>query len=121
MPQADPSSFLPISQPMFHVLLSLGAGDKHGWGILKDVDHRSRGKIRLSPGTLYGIIKRLLDQGLIADSDARPPRVWDDERRRYYRLTELGRRVVRAEVERMEETLALVRDTDWASPDPSQA
>lgn len=110
--QNDPHSFLPLTPAMFHVLVSLADHDKHGWAILKEVAERSGDKVQLSPGTLYGLIKRLLEQGLIAESDQRPPRHWDDQRRRYYRLTELGRRVAQAELERMQAAVreALAKD-----------
>jgi DNA-binding PadR family transcriptional regulator len=105
----DPESFLPLSPAAFHVLLALAGCERHGWAIRKEVAQRTDDRIRLSPGTLYGLIKRLLDQGLIAESDSRPPLEWDDERRRYYALTELGRRVAEADAERMRRAL------EWAS------
>ena len=110
--QIDPQAFLPLTPAMFHVLVSLADHDKHGWAILKEVDERSGGKVQLSPGTLYGLVKRLLEQGLIAESEERPPRYWDDQRRRYYRLTDLGRLVAEAEVERMQAAIreALAKD-----------
>ena len=110
--QIDPQAFLPLTPAMFHVLVSLADHDKHGWAILKEVAERSGGKVQLSPGTLYGLVKRLLEQGLIAESKERPPRYWDDQRRRYYRLTDLGRLVAEAEVERMQAAIreALAKD-----------
>jgi DNA-binding PadR family transcriptional regulator len=94
---------------MFHVLLALAGEDMHGYAILKEVELRTGGKVRLSTGTLYGIIKRLLSDGLIAELRARPAESEDDERRKYYRLTSLGRRVAAAEAERMDEVLAVAR------------
>ncbi len=110
--QIDPQAFLPLTPAMFHVLVSLADHDKHGWAILKEVAERSGGKVQLSPGTLYGLVKRLLEQGLIAESEERPPRYWDDQRRRYYRLTDWGRQVAEAEVERMQAAIreALAKD-----------
>lgn len=94
---------------MFHVLLALAGEDMHGYAILKEVELRTAGKVRLSTGTLYGIIKRLLSDGLIAELRARPAESEDDERRKYYRLTPLGRHVAAAEAERMDEVLAVAR------------
>jgi DNA-binding PadR family transcriptional regulator len=94
---------------MFHVLLALAGEDMHGYAILKEVELRTGGKVRLSTGTLYGIIKRLLSDGMIAELRARPAESKDDERRKYYRLTPLGRQVAAAEAERMDEVLAIAR------------
>jgi len=94
---------------MFHVLLALAGGDLHGYAILRDVEVRTEGKVRLSTGTLYGIIKRLLADGLIVELRVRPPEEQDDERRRYYRLTTSGRQVAAAEAERMDEMVAVAR------------
>ena len=95
--------YLPLTPPAFHVLLSLADGDKHGYAILKEVENRTRGKVILSSGTLYAIIKRLLTDGLIEEIDDRTKH--GDERRRYYRLSAFGREVALAETERMEEML----------------
>lgn len=100
---------LPLTPAMFHVLLSLADGEKHGYAILKEVALRTGGKVQLSAGTLYGIIKRLNEEGWIVESSKRPSAVFDDERRRYYRLTELGRRVAAAEARRLEELLVMAR------------
>jgi DNA-binding PadR family transcriptional regulator len=105
--EADPTSLLPLSPQVFHILLALWQGDQHGYAIMQDVDARTSGKIRLSPGTLYGSIKRMLEQGVIVElSDRERPRGGDDDqRRRYYRLTPFGRKVARAEAGRMTESL----------------
>jgi DNA-binding PadR family transcriptional regulator len=95
---------------MFHVLLALADGGKHGYAILKEVLLRTDGKVRLSAGTLYGIIKRLNEEGWIAESDVRPAASLDDERRRYYRLTDLGRRVAASEARRLEELVDMARN-----------
>jgi DNA-binding PadR family transcriptional regulator len=95
--------YLPLTAPAFHVLLSLADGDKHGYAILKEVEERTGGKVLLSSGTLYAIIKRLLSDGLIEEIDDRTKD--GDERRRYYRLSKFGREVALAETERMEELL----------------
>jgi len=94
---------------MFHVLLALAGDDLHGYAILKEVELRTSGKVRLSTGTLYGIIKRLLNEGLITKLRAKPSEASDDERRRYYRLTTLGRETAAAEAQRMDEVLAIAR------------
>ncbi len=103
----DSSTFLPLRPAVFHVLVALAGTDLHGWGIMKEVSRSTEGAIELSPGTLYGLIKRLLRDGLIEESDQRPPLHWDDQRRRYYALTDLGRLVAEAEAERMRQALDL--------------
>jgi len=102
----DTEPFLPLTSAMFQILLALADGNKHGYAILKDVSRRSEGKIRLSAGTLYGNLARLESAGLIAESSKRPEFSLDDERRRYYRLTDFGREVAVAEARRMEEAIA---------------
>lgn len=102
-------SLLPLTPAMFHILLALADGEKHGYAILKEVARRTEDKVRLSAGTLYGNLARLESAGWIAESARRPQAVLDDERRRYYRLTELGREVAVAEAERMEEALMQAR------------
>jgi DNA-binding PadR family transcriptional regulator len=103
------NSFLPLTPAMFQILLALADGEKHGYAILKEVARRTDSRVRLSVGTLYGNLARLEADGLIAESSRRPEVVLDDERRRYYRLTDLGREVAVAEAERMEEALAQAR------------
>ena len=103
-------SSLPLTPALFHVLLSLADGEKHGYAILKEVEARTDGAVRLSTGTLYGIIKRLLVEGLIVESRRRPASN-DDERRRYYRMTEFGRRVAIAEARRLERMVSVARAT----------
>ena len=97
----------PLTTPLFHVLVSLADEDRHGYAIIKDVEDRTGGDVRLSTGTLYGIIKRLLADGWIAE--ARTRRVDDDERRRYYRLTPAGRDAALAETARLERAAAQAR------------
>ena len=98
----------PLTPAMFHVLLALAGDDLHGYAILKEVELRTAGEVKLSTGTLYGIIKRLLNDGLIIERRERPA-AHDDERRRYYRLTPKGREVAAAEAERLEKVVALAR------------
>src|SRR5260221_3440470 len=99
---------------MFHVLLALAGDDLHGYAILKEVELRTGGKVRLSTGTLYGLIKRLLADGLINELRARPTHAEDDERRRYYRLTNLWRHVALAEAGRNAEMLVGARSRNLA-------
>lgn len=97
----DSAHFLPLPSSSFHVLLVLAEDEKHGYAIMREVERISEGAVRMGPGTLYGTIKRLLDVGLIEESGERPDPELDDERRRYYRITGLGERVVTAEVRRL--------------------
>ena len=97
----DPDSFLPLTPAAFHILLALADGEKHGYGIMQEVAAISDGQIKLGPGTLYGTIKRMVADGWIEESDERPDPELDDERRRYYRLTDLGGKIVRAEAQRL--------------------
>jgi DNA-binding PadR family transcriptional regulator len=92
---------VPLSPPVFHILLALADEDRHGYGIMQDVAHQTGGTLQLGPGTLYGCLKRMLAAGLVEESDERPDPALDDERRRYYRMTRLGKRVVRAEADRL--------------------
>jgi DNA-binding PadR family transcriptional regulator len=101
----DPQPFLPLTPAAFHVLLALADGPKHGYLILKTVAERSQGQVRLSTGTLYGLIKRFLDDELLVEL---PPGD-DAERRRPYRLTPLGREVARAEAQRLESLVSAAR------------
>jgi DNA-binding PadR family transcriptional regulator len=103
-----PDDFLPLKPHWFHVLLSLAADEQHGYGIMQEVLERTGGKVRLWPATLYGTLKRLIDDDLIAESDKRPAAALDDARRRYYRLTPLGRRVLAAESERLEDLVRVI-------------
>ena len=105
----ETQSFLPLTPAMFHILLALADGEKHGYAILKEVARRTGDRVRLSAGTLYGNLSRLEGAGLIAESSRRPEIALDDERRRYYRLTEFGRGVAVAEAERMEEAVVQAR------------
>jgi DNA-binding PadR family transcriptional regulator len=109
MARFDPSAFLPLSPAMFQVLVALADGEKHGYAVIKEVARRTDGKVRLRAGTLYAVLRRFVDDGLVAESDVRPDPALDDERRRYYRLTDRGRAVAVAETRRMAETLAQAR------------
>ena len=112
MSKLDPDAFLPLTPAVFHVLVALAAGEKHGYAILKDVKRRSGGGATLNVGTLYAVLKRLEQDGLIVESDERPDPALDDERRKYYRITEDGATVARAEVKRMEGAVAMARSAN---------
>jgi DNA-binding PadR family transcriptional regulator len=96
-----PQSQLPLTPAVFHILLALADGEKHGYGIMQEVALITDGTMHMGPGTLYGTIKRLLESSLIEESDERPDPALDDERRRYYRLTSFGERVAQAEARRL--------------------
>ena len=99
----------PLTPAVFHILLALADGDKHGYAIMKDVENQTAGRLKLGPGTLYGTIKRLLTAGLIVEVDERPDPKLDDERRRYYRLTALGRRLALEENQRLTQAVKVAR------------
>jgi DNA-binding PadR family transcriptional regulator len=114
-----PDAFLPLKPNVFHVLLSLADDDQHGYGIMQEVLLRTNGKVRLWPATLYGTLKRLTDDDLIAESGDRPAPDRDDARRRYYRLTTLGRRVLTAECRRLENLVSVIRTKRGVKPAPA--
>lgn len=102
----DPTPFVPLAPAPLHIVLALNRGERHGYGIIKEVEYLSDGVIKMGPGSLYGSIKKLVAQGLIEESDVRPDPALDDERRKYYRLTGLGRAVCAAELERLSNLVA---------------
>jgi DNA-binding PadR family transcriptional regulator len=104
-----PQGLLPLPQASFHILVALAEEDRHGYAIMRDVAERTAGQLRLSPGTLYGSIKRMLEEGLIVEVDERPDPGEDDARRRYYRLTPFGRDVAQAEADRLAALLRQAR------------
>jgi DNA-binding PadR family transcriptional regulator len=106
---SNPHAFLPLKPSVFHILLSLVDGDRHGYGIMQEVKSTTNGRVKLGPGTLYGAIKRLLADGLIIESDERPNSELDDERRRYYQITELGRKVITLEAMRLAELVDMAQ------------
>jgi len=108
-PPSDSEHFLPLTPAVFHILLALADAERHGYAIMEHVAETTEGQIKMGPGTLYGTIKRLLGTGLIEESDERPDPNMDDERRRYYRLTPLGQRVVQAEARRYSKLVKLAR------------
>ena len=106
----DPKALLPLTPAAFHVLVALAESEKHGYAIMKQVSELTEGRVELSAGTLYGIIKRLVGDGLIETvRSSRAQRAQEDERRRYYRLTRFGREVAVAEADRLERALSFAR------------
>ena len=99
----------PLTPAVFHILLALADGEKHGYAIMREVEQTTGGRLTLAPGTLYGAVKRLLADDLIRESDERPDPALDDERLRYYRLSGLGQRALRLEAERLERQVRLAR------------
>ena len=109
MTNRRPSDLLPLPVSQLHILLALAIGDKHGYAIMREVETLTEGAVTMGPGTLYGAIKKMLAAGLVEESDERPDPELDDERRRYYRITGLGGRVLDAEVTRMEQLARTAR------------
>ncbi len=105
--ERNPETLLPLTPAVFHILLALADSERHGYGIMQEIAMRTNGSMRMGPGTLYGSIKRMLADGLIEASDERPDPGMDDERRRYYRLTGFGQRVLRAEAQRLEQIVRI--------------
>jgi DNA-binding PadR family transcriptional regulator len=110
-PSEDVDAFLPLPTAVFHILVALADRERHGYSIMQDVSARTDGKVRLSAGTLYSAIRRMLEQGLIEELRESPDPASDDERRRYYGLTRLGRDVAAAEARRLSDMLAQARAT----------
>ena len=104
-----PEDALPLTTPVFHILLSLADQERHGYGIMLDVAAQTDGALQLGPGTLYGCLKRMLAAGLVKESGERPDPEIDDERRRYYSITSFGSKVVRAEAQRLERAVKEAR------------
>lgn len=107
--QTAPETLLPLTPAVFNILLALADGERHGYSIMQEITSQTHGKLRIGPTTLYRSIKHMLEDRLIVESDERPDPALDDERRRYYRLTDLGQRVAIAEMNRLEQTLAIAR------------
>ncbi|HZD32470.1 MAG TPA: PadR family transcriptional regulator [Candidatus Angelobacter sp.] len=105
----ESNSLLPLQPTVFHILLSLAEEDRHGYAIILEVARRTNGEIKLSAGTLYRSIQRMLELGLITETKTRPAPEMDDERRRYYRITSQGKEVARAEVERLRDLVKMAR------------
>ncbi|MGE0862554.1 MAG: PadR family transcriptional regulator [Vicinamibacterales bacterium] len=111
MSPADPrpESLLPLPPAVFHILMALADDDRHGYGIIQEVLARTSGEVRLSPGTLYRSIQRMLDDDLIVEKHERPAPELDDERRRYYSITRFGKAVAQAEASRLTDLVKLAR------------
>src|SRR5580704_5043874 len=107
--ESSPRELLPLTPPVFHILLALADEERHGYGIMQDVARQTNDALQLGPGTLYGCLKRMLAAGLIEESEERPDPALDDERRRYYRMKPLGERTVRAEAQRIAAALAAAK------------
>jgi DNA-binding PadR family transcriptional regulator len=107
--ERDARELLPLTPAVLHILLALADEERHGYGIMKEVEDRTGGEVRLGPGTLYGAIKRMLAEGLIKESDEHPDPELDDQRRRYYQVTDFGRRVAGAEAERLQSLVNTAR------------
>lgn len=110
----SPETLLPLPPATFHILMAVADGDRHGYAIIQDVAARTGGDVRLSAGTLYRSIQRMLEQGLLAESRERPAPDLDDERRRYYRITPFGAEVARAEARRLAGLVKLARARGFA-------
>src|ERR1051326_6805467 len=109
--QKPVETFLPLTPAVFHILVTLADGESHGYAIMQEVMRRSGGIVRLGPGTLYGAISRLLEDAIIEESEERPDPEMDDTRRRYYRLTNFGGRVLAAETQRLADLVRAARST----------
>ena len=111
----QPDSFLPLPAATFHILMAVADEDRHGYGIIQDVSASTDGQLKLSAGTLYRSIQRMLEQGLLIETRDRPAPEDDDERRRYYRITPLGRTVAKAEAKRLTQLVRLARKSGFAA------
>ena len=109
MENSDPHAFLPLTPAVFHILLALAEGERHGYSIMREVEAYTSGQLKLGATTLYRSIRQMLAAGLIVESDERPDPALDDERRRYYRLSDLGRQVALAEMQRLDRLMAVAR------------
>lgn len=109
MKTVDPEELLPLTPAVFHILLVLADGERHGYAIMQEVNRDTQGQIHMGPGTLYGTIKRMIAAGFIQETEERPDPGLDDERRRYYRLTDLGRKVASAEARRLSNAVDLAQ------------
>jgi len=105
----NPESFIPLTPAVFHIMLALVDSEKHGYAIMQEVDAISHQQVKMGPGTLYGSIKRMIASGLIEETDERPDPDLDDQRRRYYRLTNLGIAVLNEEAKRLASLLEIAR------------
>ena len=111
----NPNALLPLPTATFHILLAVSDDDRHGYAIIQDIAARTNGELKLSAGTLYRSIQRMLEQGLLIEPRDRPSPEEDDERRRYYRITPFGREVASAEARRMAQLVKFARESGFAA------
>ena len=114
--ERDPNDLLPLPPAQLHILLALADGEKHGYAVMSEVEQITNGEVSMGPGTLYGAIKRMLNAGLIEESDNRPDPEMDDERRRYYRTSGFGARVLTAELSRLDQLIRAAQAKQVAAP-----
>lgn len=107
--KSQPGDNVPLTPAVFNILLALADGEKHGYAIMLEVEANTGGEVKMGPGTLYGSIKRMVESGLIVETDERPDPLLDDQRRRYYRLTGIGQRALKGEAERLSRQIAVAR------------
>lgn len=105
----DIQNLLPLTPTVFHMMLALADGEKHGYGIMRAVDAETQGRMQIRTGSLYGSIQRMIESGLIEETNERPDPELDDQRRRYYGLTDFGRRVLAAEAARVAQTMSVIQ------------
>jgi DNA-binding PadR family transcriptional regulator len=110
----DPATLLPLPAATFHILMALSDEDRHGYAIIQDIAARTNGELKMSAGTLYRSIQRMLEQGLVIETNDRPAPDLDDERRRYYRISKFGIAVARAEMQRLAQLLKLAQRSRFA-------
>jgi len=115
----NPEELIPLTPAVFNILLALADGEKHGYGIMLEVETNTNGQITMGPGTLYGSIKRMLKAGLIEECDERPDEKLDDQRRKYYRMTGVGQRTLRLEAERLASQVQVARAKNLLSHAPA--
>jgi DNA-binding PadR family transcriptional regulator len=111
----QPGALLPLPSATFHILLAVATREMHGYAVIRDVAARTNGQLKLSAGTLYRSIQRMLEQGLIAETHDRPAPELDDERRRYYRITPFGAQVARAEAHRLSQLVGMARERGFVA------
>ena len=115
----NPEELIPLTPAVFNILLALADGEKHGYGIMLEVEANTSGQITMGPGTLYGSIKRMLKAGLIEECDERPDEKLDDQRRKYYKMTGVGQRTLRLEAERLASQVQVARAKNLLSHAPT--
>jgi len=115
-PMPDPQDLLPLTPAVFHILLALADGEKHGYAIMQEVEEATDGAVRMGPGTLYGSLDRMLKNALIEESPERAEPTTDDKRRRYYRLSDFGRKLLSAETARLTQAVRRARAKRILSP-----